>query len=281
MKKAFTLIELLVVIAIIAILAAILFPVFAQAKLAAKKTSALSNNKQLALGSIMYCGDSDDVFSYGTTGPGPNNNSPSTTWRWQDNWIMNSVPYIKSFELFRDSNDPHKPSAPYDSGPGFSFVGNGLMCYDWQSANAWVTQGIFAHNSQLYRNDTTSATSVALPADTILVAERYKLLTPDPNNGGDNPTGVYSPNNVVVTAGYAPKQLPGQMTAAGADCPSGKPCVGGKYEIVNNFSGQGTFSFVDGHAKAMKPEQTVDYNAYSSINCDAMAYKLWNKTRTQ
>jgi prepilin-type N-terminal cleavage/methylation domain-containing protein len=53
-KKAFTLIELLVVIAIIAILAAILFPVFAQAKLAAKKTASLSNVKELGLAEIMY-----------------------------------------------------------------------------------------------------------------------------------------------------------------------------------------------------------------------------------
>jgi prepilin-type N-terminal cleavage/methylation domain-containing protein/prepilin-type processing-associated H-X9-DG protein len=61
-KRAFTLIELLVVIAIIAILAAILFPVFAQAKLAAKKTVDLSNLKQIALGALMYSGDSDDLF---------------------------------------------------------------------------------------------------------------------------------------------------------------------------------------------------------------------------
>ena len=59
---AFTLIELLVVIAIIAILAAILFPVFAQAKAAAKKTVCLSNVKQINLGTTMYLGDSDDVF---------------------------------------------------------------------------------------------------------------------------------------------------------------------------------------------------------------------------
>jgi len=59
-RKAFTLIELLVVIAIIAILAAILFPVFAQAKAAAKKTADLSNIKNLGLGLIMYSGDSDD-----------------------------------------------------------------------------------------------------------------------------------------------------------------------------------------------------------------------------
>ena len=65
MKKAFTLIELLVVIAIIAILAAILFPVFAQAKLAAKKTSALSNSKQLGLGAIMYNNDYDGEYDIG------------------------------------------------------------------------------------------------------------------------------------------------------------------------------------------------------------------------
>ena len=62
MKKAFTLIELLVVIAIIAILAAILFPVFAQAKLAAKKAVSLSNQKQIGLGLIMYAGDADDLY---------------------------------------------------------------------------------------------------------------------------------------------------------------------------------------------------------------------------
>lgn len=62
MKKAFTLIELLVVIAIIAILAAILFPVFAQAKLAAKKTGDLNNMKQIGLSTKIYLTDYDDTF---------------------------------------------------------------------------------------------------------------------------------------------------------------------------------------------------------------------------
>lgn len=61
-KRAFTLIELLVVIAIIAILAAILFPVFAQAKEAAKKTQSISNQKQVATGFLIYTADNDDVF---------------------------------------------------------------------------------------------------------------------------------------------------------------------------------------------------------------------------
>jgi prepilin-type N-terminal cleavage/methylation domain-containing protein/prepilin-type processing-associated H-X9-DG protein len=62
MKRAFTLIELLVVIAIIAILAAILFPVFAQAKASAKQIVCLSNMKQVGLASQMYLVDSDDIW---------------------------------------------------------------------------------------------------------------------------------------------------------------------------------------------------------------------------
>lgn len=73
MKRGFTLIELLVVIAIIAILAAILFPVFAQAKEMAKKTTELSNFKQTGTSVQMYMGDFDDRFPMSNTGyPGNN-----------------------------------------------------------------------------------------------------------------------------------------------------------------------------------------------------------------
>ena len=102
--RAFTLIELLVVIAIIAILAAILFPVFAQARAQAKGTASLSNLRQLTLGKLMYANDYDDTFV------------PKEYWArtWVDgqgvnigvfpytNWSMLLVPYLRNTELYQD-----------------------------------------------------------------------------------------------------------------------------------------------------------------------------------
>src|SRR5580658_2126105 len=89
MKLAFTLIELLVVIAIIAILASILFPVFAQAKEAAKKTACLSNSKQLSLGILQYDIDYDDTFV-----PAKNcDTSGAACGWWPGNYELRDWPY--------------------------------------------------------------------------------------------------------------------------------------------------------------------------------------------
>ena len=98
-RKAFTLIELLVVIAIIAILAAILFPVFAQAREKARGISCLSNTKQLGLGILMYGQDYDERFPCGvlpTSGPGFNGIG----------WAGQTYAYIKNAQLFKCPNDP-------------------------------------------------------------------------------------------------------------------------------------------------------------------------------
>lgn len=109
-NRAFTLIELLVVIAIIAILAAILFPVFAQAKLAAKKTVALSNAKQIALANILYSNDYDDALIKEYFGfpqaPACDWNLPWGTPGLFYNWRWALQPYMKSVPLLGDTTNP-------------------------------------------------------------------------------------------------------------------------------------------------------------------------------
>jgi prepilin-type N-terminal cleavage/methylation domain-containing protein len=85
--KGFTLIELLVVIAIIAILAAILFPVFARARENARRASCLSNAKQIGLGVMQYAQDYDEklMFSYGPQGI----------------WADVTQPYVKNYQMFK------------------------------------------------------------------------------------------------------------------------------------------------------------------------------------
>ncbi|MCH7945125.1 MAG: prepilin-type N-terminal cleavage/methylation domain-containing protein, partial [Armatimonadetes bacterium] len=106
-RKAFTLIELLVVIAIIAILAAILFPVFSQAKDAAKKTQSISNMKQIVLSSLMYASDYDDTLPMSAYMKPPVTPDPRP--------IIFSVydalqPYIKNLQIFVSPSDAESPA---------------------------------------------------------------------------------------------------------------------------------------------------------------------------
>ncbi len=110
-NRAFTLIELLVVIAIIAILAAILFPVFAQAKSAAKRSAALSNVKQLALGALMYSADNDDVFHPLVSWGGPGQPANIGGYAYQP-WTWLDLPYMKTADLFTDPLAPSIEATP-------------------------------------------------------------------------------------------------------------------------------------------------------------------------
>jgi prepilin-type N-terminal cleavage/methylation domain-containing protein len=94
-SQGFTLIELLVVIAIIAILAAILFPVFAQAKTAAKKTQDLSNVKQSMTGILIYAGDYDDYL-------------PHTNWQHDYVFAARVLPYTKNRQIFTSPGSSSK-----------------------------------------------------------------------------------------------------------------------------------------------------------------------------
>ncbi len=132
-RKGFTLIELLVVIAIIAILAAILFPVFARARENARKTNCLSNLKQIGLGCMQYVQDYDEKYppgliGSGTTAQGPVSQNTNFTTYWLTADIINA--YVKNVKLF------YCPSSPgtvmYANHYGF----NQNLCQNFAAAGA-------------------------------------------------------------------------------------------------------------------------------------------------
>lgn len=147
-RKGFTLIELLVVIAIIAILAAILFPVFAQAKEAAKSTACLSNGRQIGLSFLMYASDWDDALPFGSF--------PVRT----NSWVELCQPYIKGRGLFRcpsDGSQNWDKPLPGQPAPRLSSY----------FLNAWMMAALPPLSPSPYNN----MSAVSRPADVIFVAE--------------------------------------------------------------------------------------------------------------
>lgn len=192
-RKAFTLIELLVVIAIIAILAAILFPVFAQAKVAAKKISCVSNVKQMAVAAQLYLGDYDDQYPINSMSE-PSGFTYSNTRYWYFGLVFEDAslavlrpeagllyPYQKSGPIVAcpDSKD-QKPStggAPFTIDSSHAPLGydkNVLIVYSqstgtgtygpFRSATAWedVSNSILLADSG-FTNNSSSFNGLALP----------------------------------------------------------------------------------------------------------------------
>src|SRR5438270_12262778 len=137
-KGGFTLIELLVVIAIIAILAAILFPVFAQAREKARAISCLSNMRQLATAVQMYTQDYDEVFPFAC----------GDSW-WQVTWPYQLQPYVKNVQILHCPDDSTVGQYNW-AGPKVSYGANGWIKWDNSSqtnglggvmgmAQSWIT----------------------------------------------------------------------------------------------------------------------------------------------
>ncbi len=219
-NSAFTLIELLVVIAIIAILAAILFPVFAQARERARSISCLSNLQQQGLAITMYVQDYDETFfqlpwhqATTDTGCEPNSNAACPTVFWSD--LL--MPYIKNQGIF---------SCPSNSDILYSTWG-------YVSPTYRVTYGLsdFTFNENEDQGGPTTLAAMATPSDIALISDdRYawNWHTCQPNNSGGYAFYWDASDPSSIWAGYGDFK--------------------GNSNNPRHFNGQ-NFTYADGHSK--------------------------------
>lgn len=249
-KNGFTLIELLVVIAIIAILAAILFPVFAQAREKARQTSCLSNNKQLATAIMMYAQDYDEQYPNGL----------QQDW-WMDTWVRTTQPYVKNFQVYRCPSDSVAVKSDFSPWGGIrvSYASNGLMQWD---GSHWSVFGIMGMSQSWMGTVSQSMAGVNKPADTIMLAEKH--------NGGN--ISDFGPGCMFTGVNwwdyYGEAEIPNGNNLATTAYPNGPDGA-----VTAKHSGQANFAFADGHCKSMKPSATnPDPKNHPELN-------MWNATR--
>ncbi|MBC8138089.1 MAG: prepilin-type N-terminal cleavage/methylation domain-containing protein [Fibrella sp.] len=190
--RAFTLIELLVVIAIIAILAAILFPVFAQARNKARQASDLSNMKQQGLAIMQYVQDYDETYPMAYYYKNDNNDSGGYV-----HWSFMCQPYIKSIDLFKSPGDPNGglPPTNYNAGANGTYGDSDDNAgYGGVDGSTSKTAGVqddqaprlsyTANGNILPRKRRTSDTANVVPQALISDTAGEILLAPLTNNPG-------------------------------------------------------------------------------------------------
>lgn len=274
--KAFTLIELLTVIAIISVLAAILFPVLAQAKLASKKTTSLSNIRQIVLAEVMYQNDFNDYFVLSTQDFSDSScplsghcldGLASPTLDWPDLLI----PYIRTLNVYVDpgTGDPNGDFAA--SGP-HSIIqnwGNDAQYgynYNFLSPMQQTANNGFQASGHIFGVGRSGSLGVH-PANTVMFSSAqgfasatsasYQYLTPD-DDWAEPPgaleytlpaldrvvitsEGCYEGTAPFWTCGWAYNTPPGY----------GGP-ISSNVRVFKPY-GEGIVGWVDGHASAMQP----------------------------
>ena len=286
MRKAFTLIELLVVIAIIAILAAILFPVFTQAKVAAKKASDLSNVKQLNTSAQIYMSNVDDMMPIffnraGIAGPLPTGGGTSATlYRYM--WQFAMHPYMKNWQIYTapgDSPSSDKVVEAFHLSYGYNYgylsklcVGNDAFS---QTLGCSVTEPNGSGASQWFLGQ--SSTSVLQPGNIIMFAD----------NGGKDLSGTGS---IVGSMVNPPDALPayryfygpvGVGWCKGSQGYFQKPALAtgalgttGKAADTDGFdpryAGGGNVNYVDGHAGWLSVSQAAVGTTWTATNTNCL-----------
>jgi prepilin-type N-terminal cleavage/methylation domain-containing protein/prepilin-type processing-associated H-X9-DG protein len=230
-RQGFTLIELLVVIAIIAILAALLFPVFAQAREKARQTSCLSNLKQLGTAMQMYAQDFDELF------PPAIGREPGVKTYYEMSWMHMIQPYVKNLGVFICPSSGH-PSVDwqtstdilsnYSYAPSIRSQGFDATTLTVEPFGVALWEGIggfYGPETGSYKQQVASygEGQIARPTDTVLLCDHTVF------DWGVALKGLYYP-------------APRHIKEADIKLPNGETAPQGFINCV----------FVDGHAKGLK-----------------------------
>jgi prepilin-type N-terminal cleavage/methylation domain-containing protein/prepilin-type processing-associated H-X9-DG protein len=254
-RKGFTLIELLVVIAIIAILAAILFPVFAKVREKARQTSCASNEKQISLAILSYLQDADEKL------PGGSNTDTGASGQ---GWAGQCNPYIKSSGLFKCPDDSTAPAnvIEADSQNGFS-------------ATVTATTDSYGYNSNFVTTGGggIGQSVITSPAATVMLFEEQGNVADVTNSAnapmGENTSAVGDGGDVPDTANANAAPYPGITVAAPASestvpwvyatgqmgIPALNPAANQPGQATGIHMGGSNFAFADGHVKWLRPNQ--------------------------
>ncbi|MBB6052358.1 DUF1559 domain-containing protein [Armatimonas rosea] len=275
-RGAFTLIELLVVIAIIAILAAILFPVFAQAREKARATACLSNMKQIGLGMMMYAQDYDETYPLHFTNQSPRPVNPINAAAAAPRmmWTVAIYPYLKNWGIYSCPSD--KPQST-DAFTACYLVSYGYNYGYLSTLNPSGDPG----NAALQYFSGVSVASIGRPADIVAVTDsgaRDAFGAATVLGGTVNPPDAYPSQKYFYGpsgVGWGIGCVSYYSTAGGA--------VNGKWGNTDGFAFRhnegGNVTFADGHAKFQKVGYMASgtNNVNLALNCTATRVTDYSK----
>ncbi len=250
---AFTLIELLVVIAIIAILAAILFPVFAKAREKARQSSCLSNQKQLGVALMQYVQDYDETYPWsyyyvnGTGGAGG-----------YFHWSHTCNSYIKNYQVFVCPSDVNKGVAPTNpaldyQAPKLSYISNEALMGRPRAFFRGVPMAALTAPANLIAVTDLTDCPMALGGTSGASGTAFKSHRPaNAFSPWDNDAAVSSTGYLTVDAALAALDAAEALTA---------PATGSipfiSYTGARRHNGGANYTFADGHAKWLKVDATI------------------------